>query len=224
MNAMNVLLRAVLPFAFALTVAGQALAQDELPQTSEEGLEVVARTDSTLLYRRPGTTFADYDELILLDAFVSIDEDWLRNYNRQVMRTRRLRDKDVKEITERIRLGFWEVFGGDLFADGSYKEVPAAKEGVLILRPAIIDVSVNAHNVSGDAMVQNFDSDTNGSMTLIMEIYNAANSELVGRLYSKESIGGVPDFAMESESSNRADEEAVYKRWAVTVKEQLQGN
>lgn len=216
-------LRAILWTAAALCISGPVIAQD-VAQTSEEGLELVETSDSSVLYVKPGLKLADFQKLILLDAFVSIDEDWLRGHNRQVMRTRRIREADVEDITERVRLDFWDVFGGLLFADGYFKEVAAVEEGALILRPAIIDVSVSSHDPSSDAIVQNFDSEASGAMTLVLEIYNATNSELVARLFSKERIGGVPDFTVESSSANRADEHAVYKNWVTSVTTQFKSH
>lgn len=211
----------MLSVAVILLVPGVGAIAQELPATSKEGLELVETTDGGGVYLRPGADFADYDAILMLDAYVGMDEAWLRNYNRQVMRTRRLRDKDVEEIKERIKDGFWQTFGGHVHGTGGYRQVAAAETGALILRPAIVNVSVAGHDVSGDTIVQNFDGDMSGSMTLVLEIYDASTSDLLARVFDRQDIGGVPDFGVESASVNRADENRVYQRWATSFVERF---
>lgn len=214
---------------FALLVSTTILsvsvfAQEERPQTSEEGLELVSSSDAGAFYVRPGVTLSEYKNAELLAAYVAVDETWVRNYNRQAMRSRKLRDKDLEEIKTRVADGFWDTFGGDFFGARTYQEVQDAAPSKLIMRPAILDVSLASVNTSGDTLVQNFDSDANGKMTLILEIYDAENSELVGRLFNVQTVGGVPDFGLESAATNRADEREVYRTWAKEVVTEMQAH
>ena len=189
----------------------------ERPQVSAEGLELVSSTDAGAFYVKPGTTLSEYKNAELLAAYVAVDEKWVRNYNRQAMRSRRLREKDLEEIKTRVADDFWDVFGADFFGARVYQETQEAVPLKLIMRPAIIDVSLASVNTSGDTLVQNVDSDANGKMTLVLEIYDAGSSELVGRLFNVQTVGSVPDFGLESSATNRADERAVYRTWATEV-------
>lgn len=196
----------------------------ERPQVSAEGLELVSSTDAGAFYVKPGTTLSEYKNAELLAAYVAVDEKWVRNYNRQAMRSRRLREKDLEEIKTRVADDFWDVFGADFFGARIFQETQESVPSKLIMRPAILDVSLASVNTSGDTLVQNVDSDANGKMTLILEIYDAANSELVGRLFNVQTVGGVPDFGLESSATNRADERKVYRTWATEVAARMQEN
>lgn len=217
-------LRALAVLACALALSGTASAQGDRPTETAEGLKLVSSSDAGAFYLRPGTTLSEYQNAELLAAYVTVDETWVKNYNRQAMRSRRLRDKDLEEIKTRVAADFWDVFGGDFFGAGVFQETQDQVPSKLILRPAILDVSLASVNASGDTLVQNFESGANGKMTLMLEIYDASNSELVGRLVNVQTIGGIPDFGVESSATNRADERAVYKTWATEVAAEMKAN
>lgn len=211
-------------FAAALSLSAPSWAQESRPQVSAEGLELVSSTDAGAFYVKPGTTLSAYKNAELLAAFVSIDEDWVKDYNREVMRSRRLRDKDIEEIKTRVADDFWEVFGGNFFGARTYQETQEAQPSKLILRPAIINVSLASVNSSGQTLTQNLTGGATGRMTLVLEIYDAETSELLGRMFNLQTVGRVADFAFESSSTDRADERRVYKTWASDVVAQLQAN
>ncbi len=207
-----------------LILSGIAFAQDERPQMSEEGLQLVSSTDAGAFYVRPGVTLSEFKNAELLAAYVAVDETWVNNYNRQAMRSRRLREKDLEEIKTRVADDFWEVFGGEFFGARTYQEVQSEAASKLIMRPAIIDVSLASVNTTGDTLVQNLDSDSNGKMTLILEIYDASDTSLIGRLFNVQTVGDIPDFGLESSATNRADEREVYRTWASTVVAEMQAH
>jgi len=220
------MLRALLLFlcSAALFLSAPSMAQESRSQISPEGLELVSSTDASAFYVKPGTTLSEYKNVELLAAFVSIDEEWVKDYNREVMRTRRLRDNDIEAIKTRIADDFWETFGGDFFAAGTYQETQDALPAKLILRPAIINVSLASVDSSGQTVTQNVTGDATGSMTLVLEIYDAASSELLGRMFNLQTVGRAADFGLESSSTDRADEQRVYKTWASDVVAELNAN
>lgn len=223
MIATHTLRHVIVLLMTTLVLSGPAPAQDR-PQESAEGLRLVSSSDAGAFYVKPGVTLADFKNAELLAAYVTVDEKWVRNYNRQAMRSRRLRDKDIEDIRTRVADDFWDVFGGRFFGAGTYQETQADSPAKLIMRPAILDVSLASVNTSGDTLVQNLDSDANGKMTLVLEIFDASNSELVGRLFNVQTVGGIPDFGVESSASNRADERAVYGAWATEVVKELKAH
>lgn len=226
-NEMIATIRFKLPlllFAAVLVQSASSVAQESRPQVSPEGLELVSSTDAGAFYVKPGTTLSEYKNAELLAAFVSIDEEWVKDYNREVMRTRRLRDKDIEEIKTRVANDFWDVFGGDFFGARTYKETQEAQPSKLILRPAIINVSLASVNSSGQTVTQNLTGDATGSMTLVLEIYDAASSELLGRMFNLQTVGRAADFGFESSSTDRADEQRVYKTWASDVVAEMKAN
>jgi len=182
MNRVNLSFQLLAAFAWALALCGPASAQGDRPAESAEGLKLVSTSDAGAFYVRPGTTLSEYENAELLAAYVTVDETWVKKYNRQAMRSRRLREKDLEDIRTRVADDFWEFFGGDFFGAGLYRETQDDQPSKLVMRPAILDVSLASVNSSGDTLVQNLDSDNSGKMTLVLEIYDAANSELLGRL------------------------------------------
>ena len=95
-------------------------------------------------------------------------KNWQRNYNEQANFEARVSDKDMEEIRERVATEFKKEFE-QVLEKGGHKIVTDAGSGVLILRPAIIDLNVTAPDVMTPGMTTTFVASA-GSMTLYMDL------------------------------------------------------
>ena len=196
-------------------------ATEDLPQTSKEGMVLTTADGGVAVYRQPETTLSTFDKIILLDAFVGFRKNWVRDFNRNTLRGGRIHDSDLERIRERLSADFRATFSEVLANDGGYELIDAVEEGSVILRPALIDVSIASPDVSADTVVRNFDFGSGTDMTLLLEFYDGSTSQILARVYNKATTFAGQDFTVESSGSNRNIELRIYRDWAAQVLELL---
>ena len=125
--------------ALALALAGPAVAKDELPEVTVDGLQRIHNSEWAAVYAEPGADLSGYDQVIILEPAVAFKKDWLRDYNRN-QRSNRASEQDMQRIRERMAKEFDEVFREVIAEDDGYPVVTEAGPTVLILRPAIVDL------------------------------------------------------------------------------------
>lgn len=198
-----------------------ANAAEDLPQTSKEGMVLTVADGGLAVYRQPGTTLSTFDKIILLDAYVGFRENWVRDFNRNTLRGGRIHESDLERIRERLSEDFRATVSEVLTDDGGYELIAAVEESTLILRPALVDVSIASPDVSADTVVRNFDFGSGTDMTLLMEFYDGSTSQILARVYHKATTFAGQDFTVESSGSNRNIELRIYRDWAGQVLEML---
>lgn len=201
-------------------VAGVSAAED-LPQISKEGMVLTVADGGLAVYRQPDTTLYDFSKIVLLDAYVGFRKNWVRDFNRNTLRGGRIHDSDLERIRGRLSEDFRAVFSEILTEEGGYELIAAVEESTLILRPALVDVSIASPDVSADTVVRNFDFGSGTDMTLLMEFYDGSSSQILARVYNKATTFAGQDFTVESTGSNRNIELRVYRDWAAQVLEML---
>ena len=97
-----------------------------------------------------------YDKVALLDTFVAFRKNWKREHNQDEPFDMRVSDKDMKEIRDRVSKEFAKEFTKVLSTEGGHQVVKDAGDGVLILRPAIINLDVTAPDIMTAGMSQTF--------------------------------------------------------------------
>ena len=224
------LTRSLSPFLFAcclgaslaLGVSSELRAQESVPQVTAEGLQLQTSKDARLFYLRPGATFDQYDRVAILDTLVEFSEDWQRDYNANVRGLQgRVTTQDMDRAKADVAAAFKEVFTEELQKDGGYQVVDNAGPGVLILRPAIINLQVTAP----DLMSSNFRTTivrSAGEMTLYLELWDSATDTILARIMDPqedESFGGMGQRA--SRVTNKAAMEDILKDWARKLREHL---
>ncbi|HSI53954.1 MAG: DUF3313 family protein [Ramlibacter sp.] len=197
----------------ALALLAAPLAQAQPAAVSPEGLKLVPNAKVQVLYLREGADFSGYDKFAILEAYVAFRKNWKRDQNSGSASAMRVTDSDMMRIKEGLAKQFKAVFVRELTAKGQ-KHVTAAGPGVLILRPALVNLDITAP----DTMTarSNTYSVSTGKVTLILEVYDSVSSELLARVVD---TGVATDSIMMSRNgmSNKADSEAILKKWAVML-------
>jgi hypothetical protein len=118
------------------------LAEKGPPQVTVDGLERVESENVDLLYALPDTDLSGYDRVFLLAPEVR----FVKNYKQKANQLYKFRitDEDMQRIREDVAQLFAEVFYEELQNRGGYQLVTELGEGVLVVRPAIIDLDVLA--------------------------------------------------------------------------------
>jgi hypothetical protein len=168
--------------AMAITSSPITQAAEPPPQTTADGLQLAKSTKTRLVYLKPGATFSQYDRVAILDCYVEFEKDWQKDYNSS--RTGldgRVTDKDVERIKSDLAAEFRKVFVEELQAKGGYQVVDVAAPDVLLLRPALLNVEVNAPDLMtagiGATVVRSA-----GQMTLYLELWDPSTNTILARI------------------------------------------
>ena len=187
-----------------------ASAAERLPAVSPDGLHLVKQGDFGAVYLKPGATFGGYTKVALLQCFVAFQHDWMQNMNAQTPGS--VTPEMVQKIKRALSAQFMEVFKQQLVA-GGYSVVDDAASDVLVLRPAIVNLQVQAPDPmdqTGTVYAQ-----TAGQMTLYLELYDSVSSDLLGRVMDTEVAQNMGDtFGWQNAGSNLVAADTILKKWA----------
>jgi hypothetical protein len=208
---------ACLVFALAATTV---FAKADFPAVSHDGLHLMSDTKLRAVYMKPGADLSEYDKIALLDTYVAFRKNWQRKHNEDETFDQRVSDKDMKEIRDRVSKAFAEEFTKVLSTEGGHQIVKDAGYGVLILRPAIINLDVTAPDLMTAGMSQTFVASA-GSMTLYLELYDGKTQAIIARIIDPEAAENVGIAQVANSVTNTADFDRVVRRWAELLNKHL---
>jgi len=166
----------------AVGAASISVAREAPPETSPEGLVLQKNTKSRIVYLKPGATFEQYNRVAILDVLVEFEKDWQKDYNRSRMGLEgRVSDKDVERMKTGLAAEFRKIFTDELQNKGGYQVVTTAGPDVLVLRPALLNVEVNAPDVMS-AGINSTVVRSAGQMTLFLELWDSETNTLLARI------------------------------------------
>jgi len=203
--------------ANALPADSIAKNKTELPEYSSEGLKRVhGTTDIAIVYAEPGASLAQYKRVYLAEPYVAFRKNWLSDQNRGRMK---VTARDMERITTDVQQLFMEIFTEEL-EKGGY---PLAKErarDVLIVKPAVIGLDVNAPDSIAGGMMDTF-ATTAGSMTLFMELYDSETDHLLVKAIDPTSDWETTYLHRKSRVSNRSAARRMMTPWAEALRKGL---
>lgn len=210
-------------FSFGLIAFPATASADSINATDDyEGLKLQSETRRTSTFIKPGVALSNYKALQIADVSVEFNERWLKNYNRdQKSLSSRLKDKDLNAIRTRFAKQFSKSFSQDLELNGNYQIVQDAAENTLLIKPAIVDLMINAPYkqtaTSNYKMVR-----VAGRATLALELYDAATGELIGKVINKKETRDHQQLFRTNHVVNNAEFIPVYKSWARNLRKVIQ--
>ena len=213
-------LLASLGVAVLLAPAGAMAAKEAPPQVSPEGLQLVKSTKTRIVYVKPGATFSQYNRVAILEPLVEFEKNWQKDYNAsKVGLEGRVTDQDVERMKTKLADEFMKVFTKEMQDKGGYPVVNEAAPDVLVLRPALINVEVNAPDIM-TAGIEHTVVRSAGQMTLYLELWDAATNTLLARVVdAQEDREGMPQLS--SSVTNRAAADRILASWAKELHERL---
>ena len=203
----------------AVALCAVAFARDPPPQTTDDGLQLQKSTKSRLVYVRPGASLAQYDKVAILDCDVEFEKDWQRDYNSsRVGLEDRVSDKDVERMKAGLADRFKKVFTRELQDKGGYQVVDTAASDVLLLRPALVNVEVNAPDLMS-AGIDRTVVRSAGQMTLFLELWDPTTRTVLARVMDAEADD---DFAQQANRvTNTMAADRILEDWAHELRERL---
>ncbi len=198
----------------AMALAFSAVAKEEIPETTPEGLVLMKDTKARLVYARPGATLDAYTKVALLDCYVAFKKNWERDFNRDASSlSGRVTTEDMEKIKKLLADEFRKVFTEELQEKGGYPIVDMAGEDVLIVRPALINLDVTAPDLDSANMNRQFVTSA-GEMTLFMELFDSATGEIIARIIDPQAADRGGFATMANSVTNKAEADRLLRKWA----------
>jgi len=199
--------------------AGFAKKKNQIPQTTIEGLELVPDTkDIAMVWAEPGADLSQYNRIYLAEPFVAFKKNWQRSQNSGAGR-QRVSATDMERIKKDVANLFMEIFTEELKA-GGYTLAQERAEDVLIVKPAIIDLNVNAPDIKTANRSSTY-STSAGSMTLYLELYDSETDDLLAKALDPTGDRDSGYMQWQTSVSNSAAAKRMMKPWARALREGL---
>ena len=217
------IVRVMLGFAWLLLAAVAApAAEQQYPEVSPDGLQLRKTLEYGAVYVKQGADFSSYRSVGLLECDVQFAKNWARDYNENELDlAAQVTPDDEKRITNDLSVQFNKVFVAELSKSGDFQVVTMQGPGVLILRPALLNVIVTAPETDDPSPSADIVASA-GQMTLYLELWDGGTSTLLARVIdteADESTGGMGEPA--NSVTNQAAADIILKRWAVRLRKAL---
>jgi hypothetical protein len=196
-----------------------AVAKADLPAVSHDGLHLMPDTKLRAVYMKPGADLSQFDKVKLLDAYVAFRKHWKREHNEDEPFDHRVSDRDMKEIRDRVQKAFAKEFT-KVLTKGGHQVVTDGGDGVLILRPAIVNLDITAPDIMSPDMSETMVASA-GSMTLYLELYDGKTNAIIARIIDPEAADNMGIAQVANRVTNTADFDRVVRRWAEILNKHL---
>ena len=114
---------------------------------------------------------------------------------------------------------FMEVFSEEL-ENGGYTLATERAEDVLIVKPAIIDLDVNAPDIMSAGRTTTY-ARSAGSMTLYLELYDSETDDLLAKALDPKADRDSGFMQWQTGPANRAAAKRMMKPWAEALRKGL---
>jgi len=198
-----------------------SLAEDKagIPEYTVEGLKLVPGTkDIALVWAEPGATLAQYGRINMAEPQVAFRKNWKRDFNKGTA-GRGVTGHDMNRIKKQVAQLFMEVFTEELSA-GGYTITTEQAEDVLTVKPAILDLDINApdlHSANRSGSM----ATSAGSMTLYLELYDSETSDLLAKALDPTSDRESKVHLWQTGAANRQAARRMMEPWAKALREGL---
>lgn len=188
-------------------------ANTDLPEVTPEGLHLVPDSRLAIVYADPEADLGSYKRVKLLDAYIAFKKNWQRDQQRSSASRTRPTAQDM----ERIKNGLADEFRSSftkVLEEGGYPVVDEPGDDVLLLRPAIINLDVNAPDIPQPGRVQSYVNSA-GEMTLYVEVYDSATGDLLAKAMDRKiDDRNASYYTWANSVTNRAAAQRILKGWA----------
>ena len=210
----------VLSLIMIISVPANSMAKSkqELPEYTVEGLKRVPNPKNVaIVYAEPGATLEQYKRVYLVEPYVAFKKNWQRDQNRGGRL--KVSSGDMERIKTDVKKLFMELFTEEL-TGGGYAMANERAEDVLIVKPAIIDLDVNAPDTMSAGRTTTFTTHA-GSMTLYLELYDSETDDLLAKALDPTADRESTYMQWSTSVSNRAAARRMMKPWAEALRKGL---
>jgi hypothetical protein len=193
------------------------------PTETYDGLVLVPDTRVAQIYRRPGADLGSYQAYGLEHCEVAFRKGWMRSQNTGRMDLgSRVTQKDVDKIKDALSDLCDKYFREALEQAPPYPLVATYDEGepVLVLRPAIINLDINAPDIASSSMKRTYTTGA-GEMTLVLELFDGTTGEILYRIVDRRRSTETNYLQWSNSVTNQAEARRWLKAWASQLRQGL---
>ena len=169
--------------AITLVLLCSAAEAQVLSDVTEDGLVRVPSSRKAGVYRLPDATFAQYRRVMLAPATVAFRKSRDRNSFDRL--DTGLKPSERQRIVDDMALAFQEELMAELVERGGFALADKPAPDVLLIEPSITELYLTAPDAGSTPGTRSFVR-TAGSMTIIVELRDAASGVTVGRVIDYE--------------------------------------
>ena len=208
---------AIRTLALLLVLSCSGAGAQVITDVTEDGLVRVPSSRKAGVYRLPDATFSQYRRVMLAPASVAFRKDWDRKKLDRL--DTGLKPSERQRIVDDMALAFHEELVAELVERGGFTLAEAPAPDVLLIVPSITELDLTAPDAGSTPGSRSFVR-TAGSMTLIVELRDAASGVTVGRIIDHEQARETRELQMVnpvSEARIAFANAARYTRSAVNI-------
>lgn len=198
--------------------AAPAPKDNQVPDVSMEGLELVEQDRRGEIYANPDVDWGSYTQVRLDPATVAFRKNWQRDQNRN--QPFKVKDEDMERIRSDIAEIFDEVFREELSADGGYEMTSENGENVLRIEPHIVDLDIYAPDTATPGITRSYTRRA-GRMTLKLEIYDSVTGELLAKASDRREAPDYGYLQWTTSIRNNMEMRRLMERWAEGLRTRL---
>ena len=208
---MNILTRIA---ATALVCLAGAMAHAQSSSASDnDGLVLVKSKMLDKAWLLPGADFRPYKKVLLKEAEVAFQKNWVRDMNsNRASLAAKVTDADALKIVEVARTGFNEIWA-ETFKSNGWEVVTAPGADVLQVRPAVINLYVNAPAAATSGATRVYTVEA-GEATLLLEVRDSRTGTPLGRFADRRQTMNSGRAQMTDSVTNRAQFGSLFQNWA----------
>ncbi len=207
------ILMLILSAIFSFSATSVQAKKQELPDVTVDGLHRVPDSKLAVVYAEPGADLAPYQRIQLLDAYVAFKKNWERDQRSSSARSLRVSPKDMERIKNNLATEFHEIFKTALTESG-YVLTDEVGEDVMIVRPAIINLDVNAPDTMAAGRTSVYTASA-GEMTLYIELWDSVSGDIMAKALDRRIDNTRAGFYTWTNSvTNAAAAKRILRGWA----------
>ncbi|WP_116812837.1 DUF3313 family protein [Steroidobacter cummioxidans] len=213
---LNVLLAAAVLCGLGACQTTKQSPIDEL--STQEGLERVEVKGVDAVYRRPGANLSPYNKLLVRPVYIEFSKNWKPEQDSALYQ---MNEPDRERIRQGLADMFAEVMVNELQTKGGYQLVTESAADVLEVRPAIVNLYINAPDVSMQTAgrVRTYTADA-GEMTLVVELRDSVTGTLLSRAFDRRNADNM-SWQWTNSVTNSAEAKRIITSWADTLRNAL---
>jgi len=209
--ALTLVTLAAIPYA--------ALAENDSPQVSSDGLQLVEKDRSGEIYADPDVDWSVYDKIKLDKATVAFRKNWQRDQNRSY--PFKIKTEDMERIKSELSELFGEVFSKELSENAGYTMTAESGDDVLRITPHIVDLDVYAPDTGSLPTKTMSYTETAGRMTLQLELYDSVTGDLLAKASDRKEAPRRGYMQWTNSVTNRAEARRMLEGWAKELRTRL---
>jgi hypothetical protein len=200
-----------------------ACASNQPEPVSQDGLVLQQGTKFQELYLLPRAELGSYKSIGVEACSVSFRKNWLRDQNNNRLDlSSRVTQQDVSSMKSALGDACSDHFSQALLADPAYDIVDQFDKGeaVLIVRPSIINLDVNAPDTMSPGMNRSYTTSA-GEMTLALELVDGTTGQVLARARDRRRGTDYGTFQWTNGVTNKAEADRTLSRWAGLLRKGL---